>query len=286
MKDKIYRLLKQAYSKLGLADEVLQAQAEMLEKLGIVTEDNVETVVEAQKSYLESLQKENDRRVTDAQKKFQAEQQAKEEADKKAKEEAERIAKEEAEKKAKDEAEKKRLEELAKQNEMPEYLKKYFEEQSKKDKEREDAHNLEREEYKKLVSELKEFNQKQQDAYTKQIKEQGDTITELKDTLKKQQEEAKAEKEALAREKAIADHKAKIVSKAKELGIPQSRIDEGFVIADDADDETINNVLTKVSNNCKTLMQPSFGSGFHANLDEKATDKEIDDVADSLVSSL
>lgn len=270
MKDKIYRLLKQAYSKLGLADEVLQAQAEMLEKLGIVTEDNVETVVEAQKSYLESLQKENDRRVTDAQKKFQAEQQAKEEADKKAKEEAE----------------KKRLEELAKQNEMPEYLKKYFEEQSKKDKEREDAHNLEREEYKKLVSELKEFNQKQQDAYTKQIKEQGDTITELKDTLKKQQEEAKAEKEALAREKAIADHKAKIVSKAKELGIPQSRIDEGFVIADDADDETINNVLTKVSNNCKTLMQPSFGSGFHANLDEKATDKEIDDVADSLVSSL
>lgn len=262
MKDKIYRLLKQAYSKLGLADEVLQAQAEMLEKLGIVTEDNVETVVEAQKSYLESLQKENDRRVTDAQKKFQAEQQAKEEA------------------------EKKRLEELAKQNEMPEYLKKYFEEQSKKDKEREDAHNLEREEYKKLVSELKEFNQKQQDAYTKQIKEQGDTITELKDTLKKQQEEAKAEKEALAREKAIADHKAKIVSKAKELGIPQSRIDEGFIIADDADDETINNVLTKVSNNCKTLMQPSFGSGFHANLDEKATDKEIDDVADSLVSSL
>lgn len=278
MKDKIYRLLKQAYSKLGLADDVLQAQAEMLDKLGIVTEDNVDVVVEAQKSYLESLQKENDRRVTEAKKKFQAEQLAKEEEErKKAEEEAKRAA---------DEAERKRLEELAKQNEMPEYLKKYFDEQATKEKAKEEAFSKEREEYKRLLAKLEETSKQQQEFYAKQTNEQNESIKQLQETIKKQQEEAKAREEAAAKAKALADHKAKILSKAKELGIPQSRIDEGFVIADDADDETITNVLTKVSNNYKTLMQPSFGGGLHANLDEKATDKEVENVAASLVDSL
>ena len=83
MKDKIFQLLKQAYKSLGLGDEVLMAHAEMLANTGIVTEDNVSIVVDSQKSFLESLQKENDRRVTDAKKKFEAEQTAKEEAEKK-----------------------------------------------------------------------------------------------------------------------------------------------------------------------------------------------------------
>lgn len=286
MKDKIYRLLKQAYSKLGLADEFLQAQAEMLDKLGIVTEDNVDVVVEEQQSYLESLQKENDRRVTDAKKKFQAEQLAKEEAEKKVKEEEERKKAEEEAKRAAEEAERKRLEDIAKQNEMPAYMKKYLEEQAAKDKAKEEAFSKEREEYKKLFEELKETSKQQQESYTKQTNEQNETIKQLQETLKKQQEEAKAREEAAAKAKAMADHKAKILSKAKELGIPQSRIDEGFVIADDADDDTITNVLTKVSNNYKTLMQPRFGGGLHANLDEKATDKEVDEVAASLVDSL
>ena len=126
MKDKIFQLLKQEYKSLGLGDEVLQAHAEMLDKMGLVTDDNIETVVASQKSFLESLQKDNDRRVTDAKKKFEEAQKAKEDAERKAaEEEAKKKADEEA-KKAAEEAEKKRLEELAKKNEMPDYLKKYF----------------------------------------------------------------------------------------------------------------------------------------------------------------
>lgn len=72
---------------------------------------------------MESLQKDNDRRVTDAKKKFEEAQKAKEDAERKAaEEEAKKKADEEA-KKAAEEAEKKRLEELAKKNEMPDYLK-------------------------------------------------------------------------------------------------------------------------------------------------------------------
>lgn len=123
MKDKIFQLLKQEYKSLGLGDEVLQAHAEMLDNMGLVTDDNIETVVASQKSFLESLQKDNDRRVTDAKKKFEEAQKAKEEAERKAaEEEAKKKADEEA-KKAAEEAEKKRLEELAKRNEMPDYLK-------------------------------------------------------------------------------------------------------------------------------------------------------------------
>lgn len=117
-------------------------------------------------------------------------------------------------------------------------------------------------------------------------KQQNDVISSLQDTIKKQQEEAKAKEEAAAKAKALADHKAKILSKAKELGIPQFRIDEGFTIADDADDETINNVLTKVANNIKTFQQPTFGGGLRANLDEKATKEQVDNVASALVDSL
>lgn len=48
MKDKIFQLLKQEYKSLGLGDEVLQAHAEMLDKMGLVTDDNIETVVASQ----------------------------------------------------------------------------------------------------------------------------------------------------------------------------------------------------------------------------------------------
>ncbi len=57
MKEKIFQLLKQEYKSLGLGDEVLQAHAEMLDKMGLVTDDNIETVVASQKDFLESLQR-------------------------------------------------------------------------------------------------------------------------------------------------------------------------------------------------------------------------------------
>ncbi len=285
MKDKIFQLLKQAYKSLGLGDEVLQAHAEMLANTGIVTEDNVQTIVEGQKNYLTMLQKENDRRVTDAQKKLQQEQaKAEEEAKAKAAEEAKRKAEEEA-KKAEEEAERKRLEEIKRQNEVPESLKKYIEEMNEKSKARD-------EEFKTLIATLTDGTKKRNDEYNKQIeemtkssKEQSEVIKSLQETIRKQQEEAKAKEEADAKAKAKAEHDAKILSKAKELGIPQSRIEEGFVIADDATDETITNYLTKVSNNYKTSQQPVFG-GYQKNDGTEPSKEDVENIATKLVNNL
>lgn len=278
MKDKIFQLLKQEYKSLGLGDEVLQAHAEMLDKMGLVTDDNIETVVASQKSFLESLQKDNDRRVTDAKKKFEEAQKAKEEAERKA-------AEEEAKKKAAEEAEKKRLEGLAKKNEMPDYLKKYFEEQAAEKKASDEARTKEREEFKKLVETLTQKNTDQAKTYNEQMEAQSKTIKELQETIQKQAEEAKAKEEAAAKAKAKADHDAKILSKAKELGIPDSRINEGFTLSDDATDETIETYLSKVANNYKALQQPQFGGSYRASEGEP-TKEDVDNVAASLVQSL
>ena len=286
MKDKIFQLLKQEYKSLGLGDEVLQAHAEMLDNMGLVTDDNIETVVASQKSFLESLQKDNDRRVTDAKKKFEEAQKAKEEAERKAaEEEAKKKADEEAKKKADEEAEKKRLEELAKRNEMPDYLKKYFEEQAAEKKASDEARTKEREEFKKLVETLTQKNTDQAKTYNEQMEAQSKTIKELQETIQKQAEEAKAKEEAAAKAKAKADHDSKILSKAKELGIPESRINEGFTLSDDATDETIETYLSKVANNYKALQQPQFGGSYRAS-DGEPTKEDVDNVAASLVQSL
>lgn len=285
MKEKIFQLLKQEYKSLGLGDEVLQAHAEMLDKMGLVTDDNIETVVASQKDFLESLQKDNDRRVTDAKKKFEEAQKAKEDAERKAAEEEAKKKAEEKAKKAAEEAEKKRLEELAKKNEMPDYLKKYFEEQAAEKKASEEARTKEREEFKKLVETLTQKNTDQTKVYNEQMEAQSKTIKELQDTIQKQAEEAKAKEEAAAKAKAKADHDAKILSKAKELGIPESRINEGFTLSDDATDETIEKYLSKVANNYKTLQQPQFGGSYRASEGEP-TKEDVDNVAASLVQSL
>lgn len=285
MKDKIFQFLKQEYKSLGLGDEVLQAHAEMLEKMGLVTDDNIETVVASQKNFLESLQKDNDRRVTDAKKKFEEAQKAKEEAEKKAAEEAAKKKAEEDAKKAAEEAEKKRIEEMAKQNEMPEYLKKFLEEQAADKKTAEEARVKERDEFKKLVETLTQKNTDQTKTYNEQMEKQNETIKQLQATIQKQEEAAKAREEAAAKAKAKAEHDAKILSKAKELGIPQSRIDEGFTLGDDATDETIETYLSKVANNYKTLQQPQFGGGYRASEGEP-TKEDVDNVAASLVQSL
>lgn len=285
MKEKIFQLLKQEYKSLGLGDEVLQAHAEMLDKMGLVTDDNIETVVASQKDFLESLQKDNDRRVTDAKKKFEEAQKAKEDAERKAaEEEAKKKAEEEA-KKAAEEAERKRLEELAKRNEMPDYLKKYFEEQAAEKKASDEARTKEREEFKKLVETLTQKNTDQAKTYNEQMEAQSKTIKELQETIQKQAEEAKAKEEAAAKAKAKADHDAKILSKAKELGIPESRINEGFTLSDDATDEAIETYLSKVANNYKTLQQPQFGGSYRASEGEP-TKEDVDNVAASLVQSL
>lgn len=68
MKDKIFTSLKQAYSHLGLGDAVLTAYSESLDAAGIVTDENLDAVIKAQKASLEAIQKANDKRASDAKK--------------------------------------------------------------------------------------------------------------------------------------------------------------------------------------------------------------------------
>ena len=75
-------------------------------------------------------------------------------------------------------------------------------------------------------------------------------------TYKKEQEERynaiKAESDTQKAEKAKADRHALITNKAKELGIPEWRMNEGFVIAEDADEATIASYLANIQQNLVT----------------------------------
>ena len=73
MKDKIFNLLKQTYSNFGLSDDILQGQAEAWANTGLVTDDNLQAVIDGQKPFLSSLQSGIDKRVTDAVNKAKAE---------------------------------------------------------------------------------------------------------------------------------------------------------------------------------------------------------------------
>lgn len=247
MKDEIFRLLKQAYSPLGLGDAFLMARAEMLDSLGFVTSENVGDIVAKQKSSLEAAQKSHDSRVTEALKK------AEEEAKKKAAEEAKKKAEEDA-KKAAEEAARKAEEERRKAEEeagkdLSPALKKFLEEMEKKH-----------------ADEMKA----QKDAYDATIKTLNDSVA----SLQKTNQDAEAAR-------AKAERQTKILNKAKELGIPQSRIDEGFVIADDMDDAAIGTYLGNVKKNIDASKLPA---GNHFSLSEGEPSKEdVDAVASSLL---
>lgn len=284
MKEKIYNKLKQEYSSLGLGENVLQAQAESLATSGIVTDENMDAVIKAQKPFLEVLQKQSDKRVSDAQKKAKedAKKEFEEDAKKKAEEEAKKAeearkqkeeedkkkAEEEAKKKAEEEAERKRLEAL-KKAEVPEWYLKEREEREKKAKEQHDAFTA-------LIQELREGRKKDNDEFTKTLQEMQDKNQKLIDDYDKLQKENEDAKK-LASIKQRQDY---ILNKAKELGIPQDRIDEGFVIKDDADESAINDFLSKVSSNIKTRQLPK-DKHF-----QKADANDAKEVVDEVVKSM
>lgn len=230
MKTKIFQKLKQGYSHLGLGDNVLQAHADALAAIGLVTDENIESVVSAQKTFLENLQKENDKRVTDATAK------------------AKTTAKKEFEEEAAKAAEKKAKEELEKA------------EREKKEKEMPDWYKAEKEQNEKMLKELMESNK---------------TLSESFNAIKTENDAFKAKEAESAR-------KNLIISKAKELGIPQYRIDEGFSIASDADENAIIEHLTMVSNNTKKQNLPSSRNVF-PQADGKVEKSEADAIAKSLV---
>jgi len=293
MKEKIFQALKQEYTSLGLGDEILMAHAESLAALGLVTDMNLKTVVEGQKGFLEGLQKFNDKRAADAAKtarenakkefedeakkkaedaKKQAEEEAKKKAEEeaKAKAEAEKAAAEAAKKKAEEEAEKARLEALKKQNEIPEWFVKQQEEAAAKAKaEREAAEARAKEAAETAAQERKELLET-----LKAFKEQNETLTKTINGIKEESDKAKAE---LAK-KTRADF---ILSKAKEMGIPQTRIDEGFVIADEADEKGISEYLGKVASNIKATQLPT--TTHQQMVNAEVSKSEMDAIAATMV---
>jgi len=290
MKTKIFQALKTNYSQLGLGDEILQSHAEALAALGLVTDDNLSTIVSAQADYLAKLQQLNDRRVNDAVDK--AKKKAEEEAAKKAAEEAEarkkaeeeaarkkaeedeanrKAAEEEAARKAAEEAERKKKEEMEANKNIPEWYKKEQEERLAQRKAEKEAHDA-------LIKQMQENAAAQQKALQDQLAK----LTEQNATLSKGYEDMKTAAEAAAKAKAAQDRKEYILNKAKSLEIPQYRIDEGFSIGEELDNAGIDAYLTTISTNIKNNAMPNRPSSYPQTQGE-ATKEEIADIASMLV---
>lgn len=253
MKTKIFEKLKQVYAPLGLGDAFLQARAELLANLGFVTNENIESVIAAQRAELESIQKSNDKRATDA---IAAEKRKSEEAA--------------AAVKATTDAEIQKH--LAKIKELEDQIK-------KNNPTPPPAGTIDEEKIKALIAEARK-------ADSDELKSLKTTLEALQKGNKELEEyKAQAEKEKADREKAqaVAERKAKIESKAKELGIPEYRIKEGFVIAEDADDAAIETHLSGIAQNIKVNMLPNHRTGAHIVAGEKATKEETDKMAADLI---
>lgn len=308
MKSKLFAKLKREYSPLGLGDDVLMSRAESLAALGLVTDDNIDAVVAVQRNDLEAMQARTDKRVTDAiekERKKQEEETRRKEADakkaaeeaaakkaaeeaeaRKAAEEAEALKKEkqkkdaeEADEAAKREAELARLKESGVADNVLEYLKSLH---SKTDADRkaEVENALKREaELDKRLQAILAAAQLQQEQNLKAL----EALTAQHTTLKADYDTLKAENEAAKLAKAANERRNFIESKARELGVPQWRIDEGFKLEDNASDETITEALSKVANNIRTGMLPGSAKMAYPASDTKPTSDEIAAFAKSIV---
>lgn len=255
MNKKLFDALKQAYPQLGLSDEILRHHADMLAATITITDENLAAVVAAQGDYLKGLQAENDKRATSAIAKAKAAAEAEKQA---AIDEAVKAAVEADRKRANDEAKKKADEEAKRKSERtePEYL---------------TAFRKELEEKEKLAADREAALGKRIDDLLKVNETQGAALS----TLQKENEAMKAKAAKAARE-------ALINNTAKELGIPSWRIDEGFVLADDADESAIKETLGKVANNLKVNTMQGSG-GFVLDDSRKVTDEEAAAIADRLM---
>lgn len=142
----------------------------------------------------------------------------------------------------------------------------------KEAKEREEQANREKEEG------MPDWYKREKAATEKLLKALIDSNKSMKegyDAMKKENDTFKANKAAEARNNLI-------LSKAKELGVPQYRIDEGFVIADDADESKITEYLTKVANNSKAQNLPG-NKGMFPLADMAPSKESVDAIAKSLV---
>ena len=223
MKDKIFQALKQDYPQLGLGDEVLMARAEALAATGLVTDENLKTVVASQKANLEALQKSNDKRVADALAKAR-------------KEAEEAAAKASTQHAAALKAEQDKL--TALQKEYEEFKSKHPGNGSQE------------------TGEIEKRLKEQVDAQLAEVQKTIKSLTEANKTYSDQLKKMQDEKDAAAKAAAAAARKTLINTKATEAGIPQWRIDEGFVIPEEYDETKIGEAMAGIAANIKKQMLP------------------------------
>lgn len=180
MKEKLFNALKQKYSNLGLGDETLKSVADSLVNTGLVTEENLDTVVAGQESMLKGYQSTFDRMRT------------------------------------------------------------------------ENAN------YKKEIETLKG---KGGDPNKTEPNNDNEEPGWFKAYLKRQEEKEAAAKEEADKVKAAADRKDLILKKAKEAGIPEWRIKEGFAIGEEADESAIKSYMDSIKQNIVTNSLEGKGHG-------------------------
>lgn len=243
MKEKIFQALKQVYPQLGLSDEIISSHANMLGATGLVTDENIDKIVALQKDYLQGIQSANDKRVNEA------------------------IIK--ATTKAENE----------KQDAITKAVADAIESERKKAEEHKKEENNVEPDY--LDAFRKEFDEK----YAKEREELNKKIEALLDSGKKQGETLKslqAENEAMKESQAKAKREAFINDTAKALGIPEWRVNEGFVLGADADEDSIKTSLATIANNIKTAGLQGKG-GLILDDNKKVTKDEIDDLVNGLL---
>lgn len=198
-------MLKNKYSNLGLGDEILTAQAETLDGLGFITDENIETVINGLEGSLKAIQKSNDK---------------------------ERTAKVKAERdRQKLEQEKKALEEKLKVEPLTEPIEKPL------------------------------------------------TRAEIEEMFKQRDE---VEKQRIEQKRALETRSKFIADKVKELGIPEWRVKEGFLIKDDFDNDKIVEYLTGVKKNITTAgLEGKIG--FPIDMDKQVSKEEADKIAKQLI---
>lgn len=135
---------------------------------------------------------------------------------------------------------------------------------------------------KKKAEEEAEKAGKDKPEWQKEIDKRFEEFSKKESEREKEFNALKEKYEALEKEKAESARTSTILSKAKELGIPDWRIKEGFAISADADEAAINSHLTTVATNLKTANLPSNRMG-HVLDDGKPSKEQISNIADSLI---
>jgi len=247
MVTKILNALKQEYAHLGLGDSFLSGHASMLANLGVVTDENLSSIVAAQKSYLEGVQKSNDKRVQDAVGKTQREAEEKANAAKTASDKAlADLQKQFDDFKA---AHPDKQKETPKEDEMPDWYKREKAEREKREKEWQD-----------------------------QLK----SLTDAKSAAEQQLNDIKTEREKAEAQRAAEQRKSTIAAKAKEKGIPDWMIAHGFAdITADTSDEQIDTILSGIAQEVQTNFLPKKGGSPQVS-DKTATKADTDAIVAKL----